>query len=76
MANKKSKTVLNSFFGTVNKSKRKPNKLRVNQGRKFYNNFLQKFLDDNDILICLTYNEGNSVVADRFIRILKSMLML
>ena len=37
---------------------------------------MQKFLDDNDILICLTYNEGNSVVADRFIRILKSMLML
>ena len=37
---------------------------------------MQKFLDDNDILICLTHNEGNSVVADRFIRILKSMLML
>lgn len=76
MTNKKPKTVLNSFFGIVNKSKSKPNKLRVNQGRKFYNNFMQKFLDDNDILICLTHNEGNSVVADRFIRILKSMSML
>ena len=72
MTNKNSKTVLNSFFGIVNKSKRKPSKLRVN----FYSNLMQKFLDDNDILICLTHNEGNSVVAERFIRILKSMLML
>ena len=33
LTDKKSKTVLHSFIEIVNKSKHKPNKLRVNQGR-------------------------------------------
>ena len=32
---------------------------------------MQKLLDDNDILMCSTHNEGKSVVAERFIRIWK-----
>ena len=31
---------------------------------------MQKLLDDNDILMHLTYDEGKSVVAERFIRTL------
>ena len=33
---------------------------------------MQKWLDDNNTLIYLTYNEGKLVVAERFITILKS----
>ena len=33
---------------------------------------MQKWLDDNNILMYSTHNEGKSVVAERFIRILKS----
>ena len=33
---------------------------------------MQKWLNDNDILMFLTHNEGKSVVAERFIRTLKS----
>ena len=32
---------------------------------------MQKWLDDNDILIYFTHNESKSVVAERFIKTLK-----
>ena len=32
---------------------------------------MQKWLEDNDILVYLAHNEGNLVVAERFIRALK-----
>ena len=37
-----------------------------------YNTPLQKWLDDKDILMYLTHNEGKSVVAERFIKSLKT----
>ena len=43
----------------------------VDQGREFYNNPFQKFLKVNKIEMYSTYNEGKSVVAERFIRTLK-----
>ena len=36
---------------------------------------MQKWLDDNNTLIYLTYNEGKLVVTERFITILKSKLI-
>ena len=35
---------------------------------------MQKWLDDNDILMYLTHNKVNSVVAERFIRTLKGKI--
>ena len=35
---------------------------------------MQKWLDDNDILMYCTCNEGKSVVAEMFIRTLKSKI--
>ena len=64
--NKKTKTVLNDFIGTVNKFKYQPNKLWVDQGREFYNKFMQKWLVGNDVLMYLTYNEVKSVVWNVF----------
>ena len=71
MNDEKSKIVLNGFIGIVNESKRKPNKLSGNQGREFYNKLMQERLDNNDVLMYSRYNEGKSVVAERFIRNLK-----
>ena len=45
----------------------KPNKIWVDQGGEFYNNVFEKWLSDNDIIMYSTYNEGKSVVAERFI---------
>ena len=42
------------------------NKLCVDQGRQFYNSLMEKWLDDNDILMSLTHNEDKSVVEERF----------
>ena len=56
---------------TVNESKHQATKLWVDQAGKFYNNLMQKWLDDNDILMYSTHNEDKSIVAKRFIRTLK-----
>ena len=68
---KKAKKFLYGFIEIVNESYRQPNKLWVNQGKKFYNNLIQKWLDDNDILMYSAHHEGKSVVAERFIKTLK-----
>ena len=36
--------------------------------KKNHNSPMQKWLDDNHILIYSTHNEGKSVVVERFIR--------
>ena len=74
LKDKKSKTVLNAFIEIVNESNRKPNKSWVNQAREFYNKLIQECLDINDILMYLTQNEGKSVIAERFIKTLKSKI--
>ena len=56
----------------VNEPNLKPNTLLVAERREFYNKLLQKWLEDNDILIYSTYRESKSVVVERFIRSLKS----
>ena len=74
MKDKKGKTVLNAFIEIVNESNRKPNKLRLDQGREFYNELMQEWLNSNDILMYSTLNEGNSVIAERFIKTLKAKI--
>ena len=61
---KKCKTVLNAFIEIVNESNCKPNKLWLHQRRKFYNKLMQELLDNNDILMYSTHNEGKSVIAE------------
>ena len=62
---KKAKTVLNGLIGIVNELKQKPQKLWVDHRKKFYNNFTQKWLDDNDILMySIIHNEGRWVVLE------------
>ena len=56
MKDKKAKTVLHGFIEIVNKYKCKPNKLWIDQWKEFYNGFMQKWLDDNGILMYLTHN--------------------
>ena len=50
---------------------RKPNKIWVDKGSEFYNNSFKKWLQDNDIFMYSTNNEGRSVTAERFIKTLK-----
>ena len=72
LKDKKGKTVLNAFIEIVNESNQKPNKLWLDQGRELYNKIMQDWLDNNNISVESTNNEGNTVTAERFIRILKT----
>ena len=49
-------------------------KIWVNQVSEFCNNSFKDFLKINNIEMCSTYNEGKSVVAERFIRTLKNKI--
>ena len=71
---KKGISIVNAFDKIIKHSERKPNKISVDQGSEFYNNNFKKWLSDNNIIMCSTYNEGKSVVAERFIRTLKNKL--
>ena len=70
---KKGISIVNAF-NKIKQSNRKPNKIWVDQGGEFYNNVFEKWLSDNDLNMYSTYNEGKSVVAERFIRTLKNKL--
>ena len=74
LKDKKGISILNAFDKIIKQYNRKPNKIWVDQGGEFYNNIFKKWLLDNDIIMYSTYNEGKSVVAERFIRTLKSKL--
>ena len=74
LKDKKFKTVFNDFIGIVNEFKRKPNKLWLDQERKFHDSLMQKWLYYNDVLMYLTYDKGNSVVAEGFIRASKDKM--
>ena len=58
LKDKKGNTVLNAFIEIVNRSNRKANKLWTDQGIEFYNKLMQEWLDNNDILMYSTHNEG------------------
>ena len=74
LKDKKGISIVNAFNKIIKQSNRKPNKIWVDQGGEFYNNVFEKWLSDNDINMYSTYNEGKSVVAERFIRTLKNKL--
>ena len=71
---KKGISVTNGFNKIIKQSGTKPNKIWLDQGSEFYNNDFKKWLSSNDISMYSTYNEGKSVVVERFIRTLKNKL--
>ena len=67
-------SIVNAFQKNLYSSKGKPSKIWVDQGSESYNNSFKKWLKDNDISMYSTYKEGNSVVAEKFIRTLKNKI--
>ena len=54
LKDKKVTTIVNAFQSILNNSKRRPNKIWVDQGSEFYNTHFKKWLNDNDI-ICIQH---------------------
>ena len=71
LKDKRGVSILDAFQKILNISGRKPNKIWADKGSKFYNN---SFKNGNDIEMYSIYNEGKSVVAERFIRSLKTKI--
>ena len=69
---KKSFSIADAFQKMLDDSNRKPNKIWVDKGSEFYNSSVKKWLKDNDIEMYSIHNEGKSVVAERFIKTLKT----
>ena len=52
LKDQKETTTVNAFQSILDNSKRKPNKIWVDQGSEFYNTHLKKWLKDNDVEMC------------------------
>ena len=74
LKDKKGVSIADAFQKILDKLERKPNKIWIDSGGKFYNNSFKKWLKDNDIEMYSIHNEGKSVAAERFIRTLKTKL--
>ena len=74
LKNKRGVSIVNAFQKFLDDSKKKRNKIWVDIGSEFYNRSMQSWLQDNNIKIYSTHNEGKSVVAERFIKTLKNKI--
>ena len=72
MKDKKGIGITNASQIILKGSNRKPNKIWVDKGSKFYNRSLKSWLEINAIEIYSTHNKWKSVVSERFIRILQN----
>ena len=67
-------TITNASEKIIDESNGKPKKIWVNEVSEFYNRSIKSFLQNNDVEMYSMYNEGKSVIAERFIRTLKSKI--
>ena len=75
LKDKKGVSIVNAFQKILKElNRRKSNKIWVDKGSEFYNNSFKKWLNDNDIEMYSTHKEGKSVIAERFIRTLKTKI--
>ena len=72
LKDKKGITITNAFQTFLDESNLKPNKIWIEKGSAFFNRSVKLRLQDNNIEMYSTYNEGKSVVTERFIRTLKT----
>ena len=72
MKDKRGVSIVDAFQKILDDSNRKPIKIWADKGSKFYNIYFKKWLKDKDIEMYSIYNEGISVVAERFIGTLKT----
>ena len=71
---KKGIKITNAFQKILNESNRKPNKIWVDKSSEFYKRSMRSFLQNSDIEMYSTHNEGKSVVSEKFIRTLKNKI--
>ena len=71
---KKGITITNAFQKISKESNKKRNKIWIVKEGEFYSSSVKKWLKDNDIKMYSIHNKEKSVVAERFIRTLKTKI--
>ena len=74
LKDKKVVSIVNAFQSILKKSNRKPNKIWVDKCSEFYDRSMKSWLEKDDIEMYSRYNEGKSVVAERFIGTIKKKI--
>ena len=64
LKDKKGLRIFDAFQKILKEFNRKLNKMWVDKESEFYNNSFNKWLQDNDIVMYSTNNEGKSVIAE------------
>ena len=67
-------SVVNAFQRILDGSNKKLNKIWFGKWSEFYNSSFKIWLKDNDIEMYSIHNEGKSIVAERFVRTLKTKI--
>ena len=67
-------TITNVFQKILDEYGRKPNKIWVDKSSEFYNKSMKSWLQDNNMEMYSTSNEEKCIVAERFIRTLKTKI--
>ena len=65
-------TINNDFQKVLDESKRKPNIIWIDKGSKSYNRTMKSEIEESEIEMYLTHDEGKSFVAGRFIKTSKN----
>ena len=74
LKNKNAKTIKDSFENILASSKRKPNLIESDRGKKFYNNIFQDFLNKNNIKLYSKNSLYGAVFAETFNRTNRNLL--
>ena len=71
---KKGVRIVDACQNILDDLNRKPKKIWADKGSEFYDSSSKKWLKDNDIEMYSIHNQGKSVVAEIFIRTLKTKI--
>ena len=74
LKNKHAQTIKDSFENILISSKRKPNLIETDQGKEFYNNIFQDFLNINNIKLYSRNSSYGAVFAERFNHTIRDLL--
>ena len=74
LKNKNAQTIKDSFENILITSKRKPNLIKSDKGREFYNNIFRDFLNKNNIKLYSRNTSLGAVFAERFNRTIRDLL--
>ena len=75
LKDKKRITITNAFQKTLDESNQKPSKIWVDKGSEFYNRSIKLWLEKNDMQMYSAHKDKKSVIAERFIRTLKTQFI-